>query len=178
MNRVFYIVIPEEGDIGIQVDICIERIHSLNLKVERVKTQGLRKLLIEFFSGKGEGDDIKALFPKYVHNLPDYLDINGKFHRIVFASGYPRNVESGFLDKIVSSLADFNLSLHIKPYPIEKMLIDLNRELQKQQADLYAMKNKGIINPSLEIQYKDTRSTLENLQKGEERIFKIRLYIE
>ena len=113
-----------------------------------------------------------------MHNLPDYLDINGKFHRIVFASGYPRNVESGFLDKIVSSLADFNLSLHIKPYPIEKMLIDLNRELQKQQADLYAMKNKGIINPSLEIQYKDTRSTLENLQKGEERLFNISLYID
>ena len=178
MNRVFYIVIPEQGDITIQVDICIERLHALNLRVERVKTAGLRKMLIDFFSGKGGSEGIKALFPGYAHNLPDYLDIDKKLHRIVYAYGYPRNVESGFLDKIVSSLADFNLSLHIKPYPIDRMLIDLNRELQKQQADLYSMKSKGIINPSLEIQYKDTRKTLENLQKGEERLFNVSLYID
>jgi len=100
-----------------------------------------------------------------------------EFRRVIYASGYPRNVESGFLDKIVSSLADFNLSIHIKPYPIENMLIDLNRQLQKQRADLYTMQQKGISNPSLEIQNTDTRYILENLQKGEERLFNVSLYI-
>ena len=67
--------------------------------------------------------------------------------------------------------------MHIKPYPIEGMLIDLNRELQKQRADLFSMQIKGIINPSLEIQYKDTEKTLKDLQKGKERLFNISLYI-
>ena len=67
--------------------------------------------------------------------------------------------------------------MHIKPYPIEGMLIDLNRELQKQRADLYTMQAKGIINPSLEIQHNDTKSTLNDLQKGKERLFNISLYI-
>ena len=57
------------------------------------------------------------------------------------------------------------------------MLIDLNRQLQKQRADLYTMQQKGISNPSLEIQNTDTRYTLENLQKGEERLFNVSLYI-
>jgi len=218
MNRVFYIIIPESGDIEIQTEICIERLHALNMKVDRLNSVELKKLLINHFSGDGEGDLIDAISPKNIENHSNYLEIyklnedekskddkkqkdnknvkeskkekeskedkekenkkvDQKFYRTIYANGYPRNVEPGFLDKIVSSLADFDLSIHIKPYPIENMLVDLTRELQKQQADLYAMKMKGIFNPSLEIQYQDTRGTLENLQKGEERLFNVSLYI-
>ncbi len=110
-------------------------------------------------------------------NNKDYLQIDDYFYRVIYASGYPRTVEAGFLDRVVSLLGDFNLSLQINPYPIDRMLIDLNRELQKQRADLFSLNTKGIINPSLEIQYKDTRRTLEILQKGRERLFNIGLYI-
>jgi type IV secretory pathway VirB4 component len=214
MNRVFYLVIPEHTNIKIQVDICIERLTSLNLRVSRLDNSSLKKLLLNCFSGKGIGDSLSdILSPTSIHNRLDYLVITnedlpkekkngkitfkqllrnkikswiaywqspnkvGEFRRIIYAYGYPRNVEAGFLDRVVGALADFNLSIHIKPYPIERMLIDLNRELQKQRADLYGMGLKGIINPSLEIQYADTRSTLENLQKGKERLFNIGLYI-
>ena len=178
MNRVFYVIIPEQSNIEIQTEICIDRIMSMNLKVERLKTAQLKSLLVKFFYGQGgEGALINALSPNTLENNPDHLNINGKLLRIVYAAGYPRMVEAGFLDKIVSSLADFNLCLHIKPYPIDRMLIDLNRELQKQQADLYSMQSKGIINPSLEIQHRDTRNTLEELQKGQERLFHVSLYI-
>ena len=57
------------------------------------------------------------------------------------------------------------------------MLIGLNRELQKQRADLYSMQAKGITNPSLEIQYSDTKGTLSDLQKGKERLFNVSLYV-
>jgi len=177
MNRVFYIIIPEQTDIGIQTDICIERLFSMNLKAHRLGNEALRDILVKFFSGNGQGSLIESICPEYINNQTDFLEVNGKFYRIIYASGYPRLVEEGFLDKIVSSLADFNLSIHIKPYPIDKTLIDLNRELQKQQADLYALQSKGIINPSLEIQYRDTRQTLEDLQKGKDRLFNIGLYI-
>jgi len=195
MNRVFYIIIPESGDIEIQTEICIERLHALNMKVERLNSIELKKLLINHFSGDGKGKDIRdAMSPENIENNSDHLEIyrleedkkskegkkikvDQRFYRTIYANGYPRNVEPGFLDKIVSSLADFDLSIYIKPYPIENMLVDLTRELQKQQADLYSMKMKGIFNPSLEIQYSDTRGTLENLQKGEERLFNVSLYI-
>jgi len=177
MNRVFYIIIPEQTDISIQTDICIERLFSMNLKAQRLGNEALREVLIKFFSGNGQGSLIDSICPGYINNQTDFLEVDKKFYRVIYASGYPRIVEEGFLDKIVSSLADFNLSIHIKPYPIDKTLIDLNRELQKQQADLYALQTKGIINPSLEIQYRDTRQTLEDLQKGKDRLFNIGLYI-
>lgn len=177
MDRIFYIIIPEESDIEIQVEICIRKLNGLNLKVKRLKDDELKKLLIKFYSGDGVGDLINSISPDYINNHVNYLETNKRYYRIVYASGYPRMVEKGFLDKVVSSLGDFDLSLHIKPYPIETMLIDLNKELQKQKADLYAMQCKGMVNPSLEIQYKDTKGVLENLQKGMERLFNISLYV-
>ena len=177
MNRVFYIVIPESSDIQIQVDICLDRLRALNLKATRLHTSELKKLLIAFFKGSGVGELTEAISPESLLHGSDFLNNNGQYNRTIYASGYPRMVEGGFLDRVVSSLGDFDLSMHIKPYPINTMLIALNRELQKQRGDLYSMQLKGIINPSLEIQYTDTRKTLENLQKGKERLFNISLYI-
>ena len=86
-------------------------------------------------------------------------------------------MEIGFLDKIVSLAGDFDLSLHIEPYDLETTMITLNKELQKQRADLFAAQQKGILNPSLEIKYADTRAILENLQKGKEKLFNVSMYI-
>lgn len=172
MNRSFYIIIPEETDIKIQIRICLERLGSLRLKSRQLKTNELKHFLRICFNSNR-----KDIFPEQINNFQDHLEINKKFYRTISASGYPRYVEEGFLDKIISSLGDFDLSIHIKPYPIDTMLIGLNRELQKQRADLFSMKTKGVINPSLEIQYRDTRGTLEDLQKGKERLFNVALYV-
>src|SRR3989344_4143899 len=119
----------------------------------------------------------KVINGTLLSHYPRHIEINGQFFRVIHAVGYPRLVEAGFLDRIVSLFGDFNISLHINPYPIETMMINLNKELQKQRADLHSLQNKGIINPSLEIQHRDTRNILEALQKGEERLFNISLYI-
>jgi len=53
----------------------------------------------------------------------------------------------------------------------------LNKELQKQRADLYAAQLKQQFQPSLEIQFNDTKSVLNNIQKGQEKLFNVSLYI-
>lgn len=164
LNRVFYVVIPEKTDIKIQVDICIDRLRTMNMKVYPLGKKGLAKFV----------DSMKF---KFIKNNQDHIETDKGFSRIIYASGYPRNVELGFLDRIVSSLSDFNLSIHINPKPIDETMIGLNKELQKQKADLYAMQSKGISNPSLEIQNRDTLHTLEELQKGKEKLFNISLYV-
>jgi hypothetical protein len=119
-------------------------------------------------------------FPEKIENAPNYLKIsnedNNVLNRTIYAHGYPRSVETGFLDKIISTMGNFDLSMHIEPYDIETMMIFLNRELQKQRADLYSAKNKNILNPSLQIKYSDTKAVLTNLQKGKDKLFNVSLY--
>ncbi len=160
MNRNFYIIIPETTSLDLQLRLCEDRLHSLNLKTNRLSDIGLKKLF-------------NKDFPEQIKNFPDHLQLDNKFHKTIYAHGYPRRVENGFLDRLISCSGNFNFSIHINPQSLENTLISLNRELQKQRADLYSAKLKNQLNPSLEIQYKDTLSTLENLQKGQEKLFDI-----
>ncbi|MFA5953331.1 MAG: DUF87 domain-containing protein [Candidatus Pacearchaeota archaeon] len=172
MNRNFYLVIPESTDLNIQVKLCEERLHSLNLKTFRLNDAQLKSIFIKIFN-----ENSKNFLPKEINNFPDFLEVDKKFHKIIYAHGYPRSVEKGFLDKLISCSGNFDFSLHIIPQPIEKTMILLNRELKKQRADLYASKLKNQFNPSLEIKYKDTKNILEDLQKGNEKLFNMGFYI-
>jgi type IV secretory pathway VirB4 component len=152
----------------IEVESKKEFISRIEFRVLDLLTEELGELSEDFF------EDI--LFEKLDWE-EDKRFQGRKFHKIIYAHGYPRSVENGFLDKIVSCSGDFDFSLHINPNQIEETLILLNRELQKQRADLYSAKLKNQLNPSLEIKYTDTKATLTNLQKGNEKLFDVSLYI-
>lgn len=170
LNRNFYLIIPEKNDINIQIALCQKKLENIGLKNTRLENKDINLLISKFFNND-------KLYPSKIENNPNYIKLGNTLNRILYAHGYPRSVESGFLDKIVSLLGDFDFSLHIEPYDIETMMIQINREMQKQRADLYSAQQKGIINPSLEIQYSDTKAILENLQKGQEKLFNVSLYI-
>lgn len=170
-NRNFYLAIPEVSDISIQIKICEDRLNSLNLRTKRLKDKELGELFRQIFNNE------KDILPERIVNNVNDIRMNGKLSRTIYVHGYPRVVESGFLDRIISSLGDFNLSLHIEPCSLENTMVLLNKELQKQRADLYSAKIKNQLNPSLEIQYSDTLKTLKDLQKGDEKLFNISLYI-
>lgn len=181
MNRSFYVVIPESSNIDIQVKICEDRFNNLNLKTTLLDTEQIKDVFRKICNSS-------KLFPADIYNNLDYLKIKDKFikkesdenqilSRVVYAHGYPRVVDSGFLDRIVSCSGNFDLSIHIEPYSQENTMVSLNKELQKQRADLYSAKLKSQYNPSLEIKYADTQKTLELLQKGQEKLFNVSLYI-
>ncbi len=116
LNRTFYLVIPEKTDINIQLEICQSKLAALGLKNTRLHTEELRKLIMQFFEAK------QGFFPHEIMQFPSYVMVNKTFNRTIYAHGYPRNVETGFLDKIVSTFGNFDLSLHIEPYDIETMM--------------------------------------------------------
>jgi len=190
-DRSFYVVIPEKQDIGlaIQVGVCEQLLTTMGLRFKRLKDEKLTECLSSFFNdlyndNDKEEDHIEReeylhyqIGPKILINRANEIKIGDKLARTITVKGYPRKVEEGFLDKIVSLNGDFDLSLYIEPYPIETMMTMLNRELQKQRGDLWSMNQKSIVNPALEIKYADTRTVLEQLQKGNEKLFHISLYI-
>jgi len=184
LNRSFYLIIPEKEDLTVQVGVCEELLKNMNLKFTRLKDQELLFVLSSFFNDIYEEEDkvpkdylFEMVAPKSFLNNPKDTLINNVFCRTIAVKGYPRTVEEGFLDKIITINGDFDIALHIEPYNIEQQMVMLNRELQKQRGDLWSMQNKGVINPSLEIKYNDTKMVLENLQKGNEKLFNVSLYV-
>ncbi|MBI4154897.1 ATP-binding protein [Candidatus Woesearchaeota archaeon] len=186
-NRSFYIIIKEKDNLEIQVDICTERLRLLKLNSHTLNEKETLALLMGFFDTFQEKNyeaDVSKLnyfnylvAPNYIKNNITNLEIDNKFYTIIAAYGYPRNVQIGFLDKIITSNANFDISMHIEPFSIENTIVSINKELQKQRADLYSLKKRKILNTSLEIKYNDTKKILEELQKGTQRLFNISLYI-
>ena len=184
-NRNFYIIIKEKEELDIQVKVCSEGLQSLGLKVKRLEDEAITTFFYEYIAGKKEKKvegEIKEVAhfvfaPEKVTFYPDYFKMDDRFCKVVSVIGYPHSVEMGFLDKIISSGEKYDISLHIEPFPIDLSMINLNRELQKQQADLYSDTKKGILNPSLEIKFNSTRKVLEDLQRGKQKLFNVSFYI-
>ena len=185
-NRKFYVVVPESAmGLVAQVRIIDEMLQGMNLKTARLSGRLLINILIKFFANPRGRTDLlkkdKSLYnivaPEFITNKPNHIKVNEYYNQVVAAVGYPRVVEAGFLDKIVTASGNFDLSIHIEPFPIETTMITLNKELQKQRADLYAAELKHSFQPSLEIQYADTKGVLDSIQKGQEKLFNVSLYI-
>lgn len=191
LDRVFDIVIPETTNLDIQLGICMQQLKNLHLKARRLGDDEILKSLAGYFSDPFADND-RSMYaslitkdnychymvaPHYIKNFPDHIQANKTYCKVIYAHGYPRHVEPGFLDRVIRLNGIFDISIFIEPIPIEDTIVNLNRELQKQKADLYAYELKSIINPALEIQYQDTRTVLELLQKGNDKLFNISLYI-
>ncbi len=166
-NRKFFIVIPEYTGLKIQVKIVEDKIKNLGLKSKRLTGEEIKNLIHDSINAEN----------KELVNRKNFLKAGNTFHRVITAVGYPRMVEAGFLDKIITLEGNFDLSIHITSKSINKTIVDLNRDLQKQRSDLYSEQLKNSINPSLEIKYADTRKILEELQKGTDKLFDVSLYI-
>ncbi|MBI2573571.1 DUF87 domain-containing protein [Candidatus Woesearchaeota archaeon] len=186
-NRKFYIVITEKDNLQIQTRVCEEKLRSLGLRVNRVTGESLVSLFHNYI-GQGAQKELAEdqVIEEYAHFLlspqkitfhHDAFEVGDQFCTLLNVKGYPHSVERGFLDKIISSGDTYDISIHIEPFPLEETMIHLNRELQKQQADLYADTKKGIYNPSLEIKFEATKRVLEDLQKGSQKLFNVSLYI-
>jgi len=123
---------------------------------------------------KGLHDILK---PSYISNNADHLRVNSELLRVIMAAGYPRSIREGWLDSLITSEGSFDLSMHISPCGIEEIIVQLNEELVRQEADLMSARIKGIVNPSLKIQHEDTLAVLDRLQRGQEKLFNLALYI-
>jgi len=184
-NRNFYVIIKEKDNLDMQVKVCGGGLKSLGLKVKRLNDKALTELFHNYIANKKQKDfqeEVKDIAhflfsPEKIMFHPDHFEVDNTFCKVISVTGYPHSVEMGFLDKMISSGEKYDISIHIEPFPIEVTMIELNRDLQKQQSDLYADSKKGIINPSLEIKYKCTRKVLEDLQRGKQKLFNVSLYI-
>ncbi len=185
-NRNFYIIIREKDNLEMQVKVCSEKLANLGLKVKRLQDKVIIGVLHSYIASKKQKelkeeetkDIAHFLFaPEKIHFFPDHFRVDDTFCKVISVTGYPHSVEMGFLDRIISSGEKYDISIHIEPFPIDFTMIQLNRELQKQQADLYADSKKGILNPSLEIKFKSTRKVLEDLQKGKQKLFNVSLHV-
>jgi len=139
--------------------------------------------LLGFLKNNGQKEELREMLlsdlvrPSYIKTETDCIKVNDFLNRVIVAVGFPRFIREGWLDSIISSEGNFDVSLFVEPADISLVLTQLNHELVKQKSDMVAAERNGAVNPSLKVQYEDTYRVLEKLQSGEEKLFNMSLYV-
>jgi type IV secretory pathway VirB4 component len=116
--------------------------------------------------------------PSAVEVARDHLHLDSQYVRTLVVTGYPRSVRPGWLNPLLDTDLPMELSVHLSPLETSQMLSALSHKLvQLHSSRLLAARSGRLADPEREIAYEDTERLRDALQRGEERIFAVSLYL-
>ena len=86
-------------------------------------------------------------------------------------------MESGWLERLIGTRDNYDITIHIEPISIEASKVVLHNQIIKEQADLTMATMKGMPNPSLANKLADTTQFFNWLDRGEQRMFNVSIYV-
>jgi hypothetical protein len=108
----------------------------------------------------------------------DHVRLDSHYARVLAVTAYPRLVSPGWLGLLVESDLPIELSLHVRPLASADMVRALGVQIARLQSSrLAALRGERVGDPEREIALEDAERLRERLQRGEERLFAVSLYL-
>ncbi len=108
----------------------------------------------------------------------NYLIIGTRYVRTLFVYGYPRTLFTGWLSPVINLDEVIDISLNITPVESRVVLENLRKRVGQMEASYQINAEKGKVrDPGLEAAISDAEELRDKIQVGEERFFRLGLYI-
>src|SRR5438270_4684874 len=109
----------------------------------------------------------------------DHLQLDAHYARVLVVTGYPRTVAAGWLAPLVDELdLPLEVSVHVRPLASGDMVRALGLQIAKlessRRVDVLAQR---IGDPERDIGLEDAERLRNALQRGDERVFSVSLYV-
>ena len=116
---------------------------------------------------------------------PDGIDVGARcvqvgdgWCRTFAVVGYPREVALGWLEPLAAHPGRLDVSVHIEPVPAQVAADRLRRQLARLESDRRADAAKGRLgDPEVEVAAFDARELTAGIARGEQRLFRVGLYL-
>lgn len=116
--------------------------------------------------------------PKKIEIDFNSIQIDNKFYRTFFVTGYPRYVSANWLQPLIDFDNELNLAFFIYPEQASEVLNSLQRKVAEMEATIASDSERGqVINPAVTAALEDALALQDSLAKGIERFFQFGLYI-
>jgi type IV secretory pathway VirB4 component len=116
--------------------------------------------------------------PAAVEVARDHLRLEYQYARVLAVIGYPRTVGPGWLSPLIEFEHPIELSLHIHPLETATVVKLLGHKLvQLQSSRLVDVRSGRLADPEREVAFEDAERLRDSLQRGEERVFSVSLYL-
>jgi len=129
-----------------------------------------------FVAGTRSLADLVA--PESLSINPRHLDVGGQCVRTLFVSGYPRSVGPGWLSPLIDLGEPLEISVHVTPLGAGAAARHLEGQvLALESARRYAERVGRLPDPERETALDDLTTLRDKLQRGDEKVFSVGLYI-
>src|SRR5947207_2388690 len=118
------------------------------------------------------------LAPAAVEVTRDHLRLEYQYARVLVVVGYPRTVVPGWLTPLLEFEHPIEVSFHIHPLETVSIVRLLTHKLvQLQSSRLVDLRSGRLADPEREVAFEDAERLRDALQRGEERVFSVSLYV-
>ena len=126
-----------------------------------------------------ESFDVRDIIaPPYIGVMQDKIKLGERFAKSFFIFSYPRYLNTGWFSPVINLNTPMDISFFIHPVSNELILKKLRKKLTEVSSEILEREEKGLIrDPSLQIAYQDIESLRDNLMTGQEKMFRVGIYI-
>src|SRR5258707_3272567 len=118
------------------------------------------------------------LAPAAVEIARDHVRLEYQYARVLVVIGYPRSVVPGWLAPLLEFEHPIEVSLHVHPLETASIVKLLSHKLvQLQSSRLVDMRTGRLADPEREVAFEDAERLRDALQRGEQRVFSVSLYV-
>lgn len=126
----------------------------------------------------GGQDQIDLISYSGLKEESSYLQINDRFVRTLFVSGYPYVASTGWLNNLINFNHDIDISYHIEQVEPLTALPKLNRKITELESTKRTMLKEGrVIGSEITDPLESAMELKDKIQRGLEKLFQISIYM-
>ncbi len=126
----------------------------------------------------GSQDQIDLLSYSGLKEESSYLQINDRFVRTLFVSGYPYVASTGWLNNLINFNHDIDISFHIEQVDPLTALPKLNRKITELESTKRTMLKEGrVIGSEITDPLESAMELKDKIQRGMEKLFQVSIYM-
>ena len=118
------------------------------------------------------------LAPAAVEVARNHVRLEYQYARVLIVVGYPHTVAAGWLTPLLEFEHPIEISLHVHPLETASIVKLLGHKLvQLQSSRLVEVRGGRLADPEREVAFEDAERLRDALQRGEQRVFSVSLYV-
>ncbi len=146
------------------IAVLSDKLEATGLRVHRLRGE-------ELFSGR-QNSLMKA---SKVSVSPTNILVDSTYMKVVYATGYPYQVNLGWLSNIVDGREDYDLTMYLYPVGVQETLSTFRSAILKLSTEKKA--RSDFLDPETEQHLEDVKGFFTQIVSGKEKYFLASLYI-
>lgn len=126
----------------------------------------------------GEQDQVDLISYSGLEENPTYLQMEDKFIRTLFISGFPYTASTGWLNMLINFNHNIDISYHVEQIDPLLALPKLNRKITELESTKRTMLKQGkVIGSEITDPLESAMELKDKIQRGQEKLFQISIYM-